>query len=266
MVLEARGRLPAHRPDEGHPARQPLKQGCTERGGTEAGGGNRTLVISLEGEGSVHRCPLMSHGCWDRSLTRAATRGRQIPLAATVLQPRVRAVSSESGGAKEIAEYLYAEREWTMGRIAKALDVSRQTIGSDLGNLPRLGNLRSGPGRPRSPVRSLIGRKRAEQPLTAHLGATRLAFLSSYREMFAMNARHALRIAVLFALLLGVVAARHRLRPRLPNGRNAGRPPERRTRDRARGSSASTSSHAVRARHSLAISSRRLPSPGRPRR
>jgi len=35
----------------------------------------------------------------------------------------------------------------------------------------------------------------------------RLAALSSYPEMFAMNARLALRIAVLLALLLGVVAA-----------------------------------------------------------
>jgi predicted ArsR family transcriptional regulator len=58
---------------------------------------------------------------------------------------------------KRIAEYLYGTKEWTMEKIAEALDVGKTTIERDLANLPTPGKLKpaktasnpKGAGRPK---------------------------------------------------------------------------------------------------------------------
>lgn len=65
---------------------------------------------------------------------------------------RTLAIASNLGGKpftpeerKDLAAYLYKEREWTMTRIAAALKVSQQTISNDLKGLPTTGK----PSRPK---------------------------------------------------------------------------------------------------------------------
>jgi ParB-like chromosome segregation protein Spo0J len=53
---------------------------------------------------------------------------------------------------KDLAEYLYGEREWTQARIAEALNVSQKTVSKDLSNYTS-GINRTGPGRPAKTAR-----------------------------------------------------------------------------------------------------------------
>jgi ParB-like chromosome segregation protein Spo0J len=50
---------------------------------------------------------------------------------------------------KEIAEYLYGERDWTIERIAEALKVSASTVGRDIAGVSHDGKPKTRGGRPR---------------------------------------------------------------------------------------------------------------------
>jgi IS30 family transposase len=93
---------------------------------------------------------------------------------------------------KRIAEHLYGKQEWTMQRIAEALNVSHQTIGRDLGDLsmvdklntrPKTASNPKGAGRPKGtlkPERRMNTRLDAEAAAKAVLDEGK-----SYAEMEA---------------------------------------------------------------------------------
>ena len=71
---------------------------------------------------------------------------------------------------QQLAEYLYGERDWTMARIAEALNVATSTVSEDLRNFSTV-EKRKGRGRPRrSPNRKVIPEMEAEIAQAVEVG------------------------------------------------------------------------------------------------